>query len=74
MNDTKIVKCGFAYPGTYGHECGKPAILFAVKRSNSTKSGFFYAGRCAECAKVQGLENRDVIWHEPLNGQKNEWR
>lgn len=28
------MKCGYAAPGTYGHECGRPAVIAAVKASD----------------------------------------
>ncbi len=70
-----IWRCGFAYPGTYGHECGAPAVCVAVSKSDSTKSGLFYGGRCAECRDVKcGPDNAGVIRFEPVNGQRNEWK
>lgn len=71
---TGAVSCCFSWPGTYGHECGKPAVEFAVKKSDLTKSGLFYAGRCAECKGHNSLENFNVVRFEKLNGQKNEWK
>lgn len=71
----KVWKCQFSYPWTYGHECGKPAVLIAVhKGEGSTTDGMFYAGRCAECAKVKGLENSGVIRFEPIADQENKWK
>lgn len=71
---TQVWKCGFAYPNTYGHECGKPAVKIAVKRSDLTTDGMFYAGRCEECSKVKGLENSGVLRFEPIAEQENKWR
>jgi len=81
MNDEKLTydpvidgKCHFSYPGTYNHECGKPAVVVFVKRVTSTKSGLFYSGRCADCAKETcGHDNEGTIRREPLNGQMNVW-
>ena len=42
--------CNFAFPGTYGHECGKRAMLAASKPCADTKSGVFWVRRCPECA------------------------
>ncbi len=75
-------KCSFAFPGTYGHECGQPATSVAVfvsrPSTNSipatmTKSGLFYSGRCPECAKLKGGENSGMLRLEAENGQVNEW-
>lgn len=68
------VKCNFAAAGTYGHECSREAICFFVKKSDYTKSGYFYAGRCADCIEIRGGENDNTIRREPLAGQKNEWQ
>ncbi len=74
--------CSFSYPGTFNHECGAIAVIVAVKVSKpttalyppmQTKSGLFYSGRCAECAKEKGGDNGGVIRWEPVKGQKNEW-
>lgn len=70
-----IWRCGFAYPGTYGHECGKPAVCVAVLKSDRTKSGLFYAGRCAECKdETAGPDNRGITHFEPIADQRNEWK
>jgi hypothetical protein len=79
MNKTEAKKrtatCSFSYPGTYNHECGKPAVLVFVKTSDSTVSGLFYSGRCAECAEANaGRDNQGVIRRETPNGQYNEWK
>ena len=66
--------CGFAFPGTWGHECGRPAIVYAVKPSKLTHSGLYYGGRCEECAKINGGENSEVIRFEPISNQVNNWR
>jgi hypothetical protein len=47
-------KCHNAEPGTYGHECGKPA-----EWRGWTKTGFA-SGFCDAC-KRRGYEARDVI-------------
>lgn len=69
-----VTCCTFAYAGTYGHECGAPATQVAVKYSKQTVSGYFYAGRCATCARIKGGENTDVLYMEPLNGHANSWK
>ena len=37
--------CSYAPPGTYGHECGKPAV-YAMPTQSHTPSQPFYALRC----------------------------
>lgn len=70
-----IWRCGFAYPGTYGHECGAPAVCVAVTPSEHTKSGLFFGGRCAECRNATaGDDNRGIVRFEPVGEQRNEWR
>lgn len=68
-------RCNFAYPGTYGHECGKPATLVAIKRTTTTRDGLFYARRCPDCATIKGGENKGVLRVEPLDPDKhrNQW-
>lgn len=67
-------RCGFAYPGTYGHECGKPAAVVFVFKSDNTHDGLFFTGRCEECARITGGENAGVIRKEPLADQVNQWK
>lgn len=72
-----VWRCGYAYPGTYGHECGAPAVCVAVKKSDLTRSGLFYSGRCAECRDATaGDDNRRILRFEPVNetAQVNEWK
>lgn len=47
-------KCHNAQPGTYGHECSKPAEWIG-QHPNGFKSGF-----CNAC-KRDGYEARDVV-------------
>jgi len=84
MPYTKVIKtlpierCTFAHSGTYGHECGAPAVKVAVEENVPPNTGLnsewfggiFYAGRCERCAEIKGGENagRRI---EPLNGQVN---
>ncbi len=70
----KVWKCQFAYPCTYGHECGKPAVKIAVFETDLTKDGLFYAGRCDECSKVKGLENSGMLRFEEIGSQDNKWK
>lgn len=76
MDSTERTKCGFAHAGTYGHECGKPADRVAVKASTETTNRLFFIGRCDDCAKIVGGENRGVLRLEPFNpdAHRNLWR
>lgn len=69
-------KCWFAYPGTYGHECGKPATIAMSFKSERTIDGIFWANRCPECAKIRGGENSGFIESQPLNPSIhiNKWK
>jgi hypothetical protein len=49
--------CCYAHAGTYGNECGKPALFTRTRPSERTKSGVFYARRCADCVDLTGREN-----------------
>ncbi len=61
----EMTHCGFAYAGTYGHECGAPAVKVGIKAVTSTKNGVFYARRCAQCATIKGGENAGITqWHD----------
>ncbi len=68
-------RCSFAYAGTYGHECGKPATVVGIFEDRSTKSGTFYGRRCDECAKEKGGENSGVKRFVPFCAEihRNEW-
>ena len=46
-------RCHNAEPGTYGHECGKPAVWLA------TTPGGFTTGFCDDC-KQHGYEARGM--------------
>ena len=68
--------CNFAFPGTYGHACGKRATLAASHPSTETKSGVFWSRRCPECAKIRGGENRGLSAFVPFDpvAHRNEWK
>lgn len=53
-------KCHNAEPGTYGHECGKPAVWNA-ENANGFRSGF-----CARCRSV-GSEARGFHGWQPYD-------
>lgn len=73
--ETLDTKCGFAMSGTYGHECGAPATQVAVKRSELTHSGTYFARRCDSCAKICGGENANTLRFEPFEPARhvNDW-
>lgn len=58
--------CGFAFPGTYGHECGAPATMYAVKPSTYEPNGLYYGPRCAKCAEATGPDNDNVLRFVPI--------
>lgn len=58
--------CSYAPPGTYGHECGRPAALMRARASTLTRSGWFYAARCDRCAYLNGPDNAGTTSPEPL--------
>lgn len=49
-------KCHNAEPGTYGHECGKPAAFIGTEGSG------FRSGYCADCRRGGWEATRVVIW------------
>ena len=67
-------RCGFAYPGTYGHECGAPAAEVFVFKADNTHDGLFFTGRCAKCATIKGGENSGLVRREPLGTQSNQFK
>ena len=64
-----------AEPGTYGHECGKPAVIAAVKRSKSYPGKEFVSGRCDSCRNATGMDNWGCEF-EPLEPGRDDayWR
>lgn len=52
-------KCHNAEPGTYGHECGAPAVWIGIK-GNGWQTGF-----CDKC-KNTGAERRDILRFDPI--------
>jgi hypothetical protein len=69
-------RCSYAQAGTYGHECGQPATLARAKKSEFTRSGTYWARRCAECATYTGRENWGLAAAVPLDpaAHVNEWK
>jgi hypothetical protein len=47
-------RCHNSQPGTYGHECGRPAVYLG-----QTKTGFV-SGFCSAC-RHGGYEARDIV-------------
>lgn len=75
MKHSPVTQCCFAWPGTYGHECGGTVVAVAVKVTDMTADGLFFGGRCAiHGADCKGGDNDDVIlrWESP-SGQLNKW-
>lgn len=59
--------CSFAQPGTFGHECGRPAVVAGSRPSDLTTTGTYWAARCAECQGYRGGENTGITQWEPLD-------
>lgn len=70
------IRCSLAPPGSFGHECGRPAQFVRASASERTRSGWFYAGRCGSCAYLPGGENIGTTAPEPLDLSQhvNHWR
>lgn len=70
------LRCNFAFPGTYGHECGAPATLTASRVSTETANGVYWTRRCAVCATHNGGENTGYGQFIPFNPEthRNFWR
>ncbi len=68
--------CNFAWPGTYGHECGDPAKWSGSKYSDLTKSGIYHTRRCDACVKIKGGENAGLSAFVPFDPilHRNEWK
>jgi hypothetical protein len=55
-------RCHNAEPGTYGHECGKPAEWLGTKEREG--GGYFSSGFCTDC-KEHGYEaRRFTMWRK----------
>lgn len=69
-------KCGYAFPGTWGHECGALGTTIGVFKSDMTKSGIFYSPRCDSCRTETGRDNHGVQhWEAPGQPhQVNDWK
>lgn len=69
-------RCGYAQPGTFGHECGRPAVFVGIKPSIFAATGTFYAYRCAECREFTGEDNWGITSWESADPARhvNVWR
>ena len=56
-------KCHNANPGTFGHECGKPAQFIGTS-SSGLRSGY-----CVKC-RATGSEARQCVAWEPAPAQE----
>ena len=68
--------CSFAFPGTYGHECGSAATMVGIGRTDLTKDGIYYARRCDKCATHKGGENTGITQWQRYDTEKhvNNWK
>lgn len=68
--------CGYAPSGTWGHECGKPALFAGSRTSDKTVSGIYWASRCRDCIDLTGRDNQGIRYWEPIDHEKhrNEWK
>lgn len=67
--------CANSEPGTFNHECGKPATWIGHMRSDLTKTGVFFGRFCDRC-KQHGYDARRVFkWEPKVPGALylNEW-
>jgi hypothetical protein len=55
-------RCHNAEPGTYGHECGKPAVWIGTKATG------FRSGFCLRC-RAEGWERHGYVTWEPHPNQ-----
>jgi hypothetical protein len=62
-------KCGNSEPGSFGHECGKPAVWIGTKPSQSVVGSNFHGAFCAKC-KREGWDAKGVKTWEPYAGGK----
>ena len=57
--------CHNANSGTYGHECGKPAVWLGIRPASEGYAGFA-SGFCDRC-RNHGTEAKDYPMWEPYN-------
>jgi len=61
LKSDKTARCVNAEPGTYGHECGKPAAKIG---SRPHEMGRFFACYCNDCAEHGSEAVKCTEWHE----------
>lgn len=61
-------KCHNAEPGTFSHECGKPATW--IGRRTSSFGGIFESGFCDHC-KEHGFEAHDYSQWRRINAERD---
>lgn len=77
MSGQPFTHCSFAHPGTYGHECGKPAVVVGITKSETgTIDGLYYHRRCRSCSTIKGGENAGITEWIPFDPAVhiNRWR
>ena len=67
-----FVSCNYAAGGTYGHECGSPALWAASHPSALTLSGLFWVRRCHKCRTLSGPENEGLSGFVPFDRERHE--
>jgi hypothetical protein len=48
--------------------------MVAVFKSEATKDGLFFTGRCDRCKAYTHGENVGILCFEPITDQRNDWR
>lgn len=68
--------CAYSAPGTYNHECGRPAVVAGARPSLRTVSGTYWCLRCEHCQDLTYRDNWGISRWEPLDPQRhrNEWK
>lgn len=69
--ETHATRCTFAHIGTYGHECGRPALFVGIRPSEHTTSGTYFARRCAACRELVGGENVGLKDWQPFDPSRH---
>ena len=67
--------CRYSHEGTYGHECGRPAVVCGGITSDLTESGLYWTYRCEKCKDETGRDNRRLAtgWLPLSSMQENRW-
>ena len=61
-------QCQNSEPGTFNHECGKPATWVGTRSSKLTLDEVFHASFCDDC-KQHGWEARGITSWTPLQAE-----